>query len=429
MSESGGFPPPTKKQARILWLSVTSLSVGILLGLLGLLMWGMGFVLNLLAPVIWPLAIAGVAAYLLDPVVGYFERKRIKRFWAILLTYLVCVIVFLCLLVSIIPTLVYQGQEMINDFPRYTRIAKTNVVAWIEKSPWKGTSTDGTNDAAGFEVLTITNDVSTNALPTNIVVVVTNTLPATNAVFAPEPTHPEFFTLEVGEKLLNWATRVAPRVGVILKNTASRLVTWGGMMIGLALVPVFCFYFLLEKRSIRAGWADYLPVQESWFKDELVFVISAINEYLIVFFRGQVLVALCDGILFSIGFLAVGLNYAILIGLVAGMLSIVPYLGAILTIIPAVVLAIVQFQDWLHPILVVVVFSVVQALEGFVISPKIMGDRVGLHPFTIILAVLIGSLLMGGILGGILAIPLTAALRVLMFRYVWKKPEPEQTAA
>jgi predicted PurR-regulated permease PerM len=67
------------------------------------------------------------------------------------------------------------------------------------------------------------------------------------------------------------------------------------------------------------------------------------------------------------------------------------------------------------------IFSLVQALEGFVISPKIMGDRVGLHPLTIIIAVMVGTTLMGGILGGILAIPLTAALRVLMFRYVWKK--------
>jgi predicted PurR-regulated permease PerM len=122
-----------------------------------------------------------------------------------------------------------------------------------------------------------------------------------------------------------------------------------------------------------------------------------------------------------VGFLAIGLNYAVLIGVLAGALSIIPYLGAILTIVPAVILAVVQFHDWLHPILVVAVFSVVQALEGFVISPRIMGERVGLHPLTIIVAVMVGTLLLGGILGGILAIPLTAAMRVLMFRYIWKK--------
>jgi predicted PurR-regulated permease PerM len=75
----------------------------------------------------------------------------------------------------------------------------------------------------------------------------------------------------------------------------------------------------------------------------------------------------------------------------------------------------------LHPVLVLAVFALVQLIEGLVISPKIMGDRVGLHPLTIIIAVMVGTTLMGGIIGGILAIPLTAALRVLMFRYVWKR--------
>ena len=104
------------------------------------------------------------------------------------------------------------------------------------------------------------------------------------------------------------------------------------------------------------------------------------------------------------------------------MLSVIPYLGAILTLVPALVLAAVQFHDWLHPLLVLAVFGAVQLLEGLVISPKIIGDRVGLHPLTIIIAVMIGTTLLGGVLGGILAIPLTAALRVLMFRYVWKQP-------
>jgi predicted PurR-regulated permease PerM len=137
-------------------------------------------------------------------------------------------------------------------------------------------------------------------------------------------------------------------------------------------------------------------------------------------------------VLLTIGFLAIGLDYAFLLGMVAGILSIVPFLGVALSIVPALLLAVVQYGDWLHPALVVGVFAVVQFLEGFVISPKIMGDRVGLHPLTIILAVMIGTTLMGGIIGGILAIPLTAALRVLMFRYIWKRAhegEPFSSAA
>ena len=130
---------------------------------------------------------------------------------------------------------------------------------------------------------------------------------------------------------------------------------------------------------------------------------------------------MCDGVLYTIGFFSIGLNYAVLLGLLATVLTIVPFLGAIVTFSIALVLAIVQFQDWLHPLLVVGVFAVVQTLEGLIISPKIIGDRVGLHPLTIIVAVMVGTTLLGGLLGGILAIPLTAALREVMFRYVWKK--------
>jgi predicted PurR-regulated permease PerM len=139
-----------------------------------------------------------------------------------------------------------------------------------------------------------------------------------------------------------------------------------------------------------------------------------------VFFRGQVLVALCDGILYALGFLIIGLPYALLIGLMACVVTIIPFLGAALTCGTALIIAVVQFGDWQHPALVIAVFGVVQFIEGFVLQPKIIGDRVGLHPVMIIIALMVGTTLLGGILGGILAIPLTAALRVLMAHYVWR---------
>jgi predicted PurR-regulated permease PerM len=144
------------------------------------------------------------------------------------------------------------------------------------------------------------------------------------------------------------------------------------------------------------------------------------NDCLIAFFRGQVLVAICDGILYTIGFFCVGVPFAFLLGAMAIVLTMIPFLGAMVTCVAALIIAFAQYGDWQHPALVLVVFAIVQILEGVVISPKIMGDRVGLHPLTIIIAVMIGTTLMGGILGGILAIPLTAALRALLVRYVWK---------
>ncbi|HCZ02550.1 MAG TPA: AI-2E family transporter, partial [Verrucomicrobiales bacterium] len=118
----------------------------------------------------------------------------------------------------------------------------------------------------------------------------------------------------------------------------------------------------------------------------------------------------------------IGLRYAVLLGFIAGVLGIVPYLGVMLSILPAMAISIAQADGWIHPLLTLGIFVSVQLMEGLVISPKIIGDRVGMHPLTVIIAIMIGTTLLGGIIGGVLAIPLTAALRTVMFRYVWKKP-------
>jgi predicted PurR-regulated permease PerM len=409
------FPPPTPKQARTLWTALTALSVAIFVALLVLLVWALGQVLRILSPVLWPLAIGGILAYLLDPVVDFLERRNVPRGRAILLVFFCVVVLVGGFFASVVPRVVHETADLIADVPAYSRQIQTNVTQWIAKSPW------GTKKTA--------TAVSTNApAGTNVTLITPLSSPAlTNAPSAtPAPSEADWVK-NATAAAISWLTRSLPAVGSWFLDQLSRMASWAGMIIALALVPVFTYYFLQEKKGIQAGWTNYLPVHESRFKQELVFVINAINNYLIVFFRGQVVVALCIGVLLTIGFLSIGLNYAVLIGLAAGLLNIVPYLGAILTIVPAVTLAAVQFRDWLHPVLVVAIFCTVQMLEGFVISPKIMGDRVGLHPVTIIIAVLVGTTLLGGILGGILAIPLTAALRVLMFRYVWKKREDGMT--
>ena len=219
-----------------------------------------------------------------------------------------------------------------------------------------------------------------------------------------------------------WLAKAVAASGAWLFGQAGRVASWFGVLAGIFLVPVYTFYFLLEKRGISSRWTDYLPLSDSRFKEELVFVLNSINNYLIAFFRGQVLVGICDGILYGIGFLLIGLPYALLIGAAAMVLTIIPFLGAITICLTALIIAAVNFGDWAHPLLVLMVFAIVQTLEGLIISPRIMGGRVGLHPVTIIIAVMVGTTLLGGLLGGILAIPLTAALRVIMFRYIWKRP-------
>jgi len=391
------YPPPTEKQARILWTSVTALAVGVLLALIALLTLGIAWVVNALSSVLIPLAIAGVIAYLLDPIVDWFQRKRgFKRQNAIILVFCIAVLLVGGLVASVVPPLIDQTTKLTTEFPGIVKKFQDEVGSGVIPSGPGGSQTTSTN----------------------------------------APTKPDWFeTLrervkkigfineEVIEKASEFMVNAVSTISAWLLDQLKKVTSLFGFLAGLALVPVYVFYFLLEKRGIKRNWTDYLPVRESKIKEEIVFVLHSINDCLIVFFRSQVLVAMCVGALLTIGFLAIGLKYAILLGVIAGLLSIIPYLGVALSIIPVFILSMIQFvpdDGWLKPILVLVWFAAVQAMEGLFISPKIIGDRVGLHPLTIIVAVMVGTTLLGGIMGGVLAIPLTAALRTVMFRYVWK---------
>jgi predicted PurR-regulated permease PerM len=112
-----------------------------------------------------------------------------------------------------------------------------------------------------------------------------------------------------------------------------------------------------------------------------------------------------------------------------GVLGLIPYIGMMITWLPAVIIAGAQFQDWAHPFWVTVIFIVANNIDGMVVAPKIVGDSVGLHPLTVILSVLAWSLILGGLLGALLAVPLTATLKVLLKRYFWDKPPVASSSA
>jgi predicted PurR-regulated permease PerM len=394
------MPPPTERQTRVLWFSLTAFAVAIVLGLIGMLIWGLSVVLQILTPVLLPLAVAGIIAYLLDPVVDSLERKKVPRTRAILVVFLAATLVFAGVLGAVVPQLVYETRALIERVPVYARklqerYEQSFIGQQVEKL-WE--MARPTTNAV---------DTATNAAPTEAT--------------APESTAEQVISSPISVKVISMSAQILPTIGTWLLDQLQRVGSWIGWLLGFVLVPVYVFYFLKEKSGITRNWQDYLPLRESKAKEELIFILSQINDCLIVFFRGQVLVAICTGTLLTIGFLSLGLNYAFLLGAMAGVLGIIPYLGVLVSLIPAVTLAAVQYGDWLHPLLVLGIFGLVNLLEGFVISPKIIGDRVGLHPLTIIIAVMFGTTLMGGILGGVLAIPLTAALRAIMFRYVWKQ--------
>jgi predicted PurR-regulated permease PerM len=408
------FPPPSERQARLLWLALSAVAMAVLVGLLVALIWGLGRVLHVLAPVLWPLAVAAVLACLLDPVVDWLEHRGLRRTRAILCVFGLALALIALLFASVVPQVINETRQLGARIPEYVRRMADQSEAWINNPPPIVRQFLQRDEGAGLPPPSATSRAA--GLSTNH---------ATQAPTEPIQGPPIPLWKKLDPKAVDaavaWVKDALPKAGAWLFGQVGRVASWFGVLAGLALIPVYTFYLLLERRRIESRWTDYLPVADSGFKDETVFVIQSINSYLVAFFRGQVLVAICDGILYATGFLIIGLPYAVLIGVVATFLTMIPYLGAIVTCVTALFIALVQFGGWVHPLLVLVVFAIVQTLEGLVISPKIMGDRVGLHPLTIIIAVMTGTTLLGGLLGGVLAIPLTAVLRVLLSRYIWKK--------
>jgi predicted PurR-regulated permease PerM len=193
------------------------------------------------------------------------------------------------------------------------------------------------------------------------------------------------------------------------------VISRGGMavvalLINLVLIPVVTFYLLRDWDLLIRAIHDLLPRS---MEVEISRLASDVDKVLSAFLRGQLMVMIALGVIYTIGLSLLGLEFASLIGMGAGLLSIVPYLGSIVGVLVAAGAAIFQFQDVFHLVMVLLVFGVGQSVEGMYLTPKLVGDQIGLHPVTVIFAVLAGGQLFG-FLGILLALPVAAVLNVLV---------------
>jgi predicted PurR-regulated permease PerM len=219
----------------------------------------------------------------------------------------------------------------------------------------------------------------------------------------------------VQHQLPTWSDKVWN----ILKKSIGGFLGIAGFLLSLVMVPIYLFFLLKERPRIEARWKDYLPLRPSPLKDEIADAISEINSYVIAYFRGQLLVCLVDGTLIGSALTLLGLNFAPLIGLLVVILTMIPYIGIVICWVPAVLIAAFQWGNFWGPFWVTIIFIVIQNLEGMFYAPRIVGQSVGLHPMTVIVSIFVWGLLIGGLLGPILAVPLTATIKVLLTRYVW----------
>ncbi|MFV0415968.1 MAG: AI-2E family transporter [Chthoniobacterales bacterium] len=382
---------PTPFQKRICWSALTLLAfvfiVFVIVGTIFLSTRIVGF----LQPVLLPVAVSAILAYLLDPVVKWICSRGASRMVATILVFCAFLLGVIGIGLWIGPPVYRQGVELVHKFPETSRKAQNvfiNTREYLLK--WSGSehSSEG-------ELMEERDEISK---------------------YVADSMRVSMAWLQ--EKLPN----IAFGVGNFLTRSLGGFLGIFGVVLSMVLVPIFLFYFLKDGPSIAENWSNYIPLKSSPLKTEIVSLLNEINDYLIAFFRGQMLVSLIDGALIAILLIVFGIDYAVLIGLMVGILGIIPYAGTLICWIPAVIVAAAQFGNWQMPLLVTVIFIAVNQLDGLFIAPRIVGGSVGLHALTVIISVIGWSVVLGGLLGALLAVPLTATFKVLLRRYFWDRP-------
>jgi predicted PurR-regulated permease PerM len=412
---------PTNPQRRILWTALTALAVTSLLGVSALVFLGFITFLSWSYPILLPVGLAVIIALVLEPVVAFVQKRGLKRGTATLLVCLLAVICFLLFWSFLLPPLVSQAGGFFQSLPGMLSngVAKldASLASAPESSPLQFRSSPS---------------VPTLPAPTNQLA---RAEPATNqtpeiSLAAPEENHRE----NGREEIQAWLKTNLPAIqATIQKNLAnvvySALGPVGqafGFLLGFGFVPIYVYYFLADQDQITHHWHELVPLRRSRLRDEVVSVLTEINTSLVSYFRGQIIVAGCNGVLTFIGLWVIGIPYSLVLGIITGALSIVPFLGIICSIIPALLLGFLSAKNdptlqWLRPVLVLGVFAAVQMTESMFITPRVQSHSTGLHPLAIILGILFWSLLLPGLLGPIVAVPLTCAVVVLLRRYVWQE--------
>ncbi len=435
---------PTRFQQQTLWNAATGLAILVLGALVVGLVWLTGKIFGFLQPVLIPLIVAGIIAYLLDPVVRLIEKRGVSRLWSVVLVFLGALAGATLLVVAILPG-IQRGSITVRDFFKPAAKAVEKVEPPAPPAPVEGTpapqaegaveTTSRTDRQLGSALATSLHNLRTTHRSGPIGWALTETTdagePIAYAREQPAPTNMDFFwRTRAGRMLFKYQDNILSTGRNWVTAGSSKVLGFIGLVLGMIMVPVYLFFFLKDSAAIRQHWHEYVPLKASRFKTELVATLQEINGYLISFFRGQVLVAAIDGILVGIALWAYGLPYGFMIGLFMAILGVIPYIGNIICLIPACIIAYLHAQSadvpfdlspWAYVGGVVVIFVVVQQINSLLTAPKIVGDSVGLHPLTVIFSMLFWSLVLGGFVGTLLAVPLTAAVKVLFRRFIWER--------
>ncbi len=429
---------PTPWQRKTMWASLTALFLVVLVAIVAAVMWIAGNLIGFLQPILIPVAIAAILAYLLDPLVTHLSDRGYSRGKAIGALFTIAFLGLAAVLTWVVPTISMQSANVAKELPAYTNRARDTVVDLIYRYNHSFGVPAAGKTRATSAATNLVNWLLASPTPTPAADSVAVISPLPNTTSPPEaPADPALSTVTTPkltsaerQRIQEWVERQLPNLQRqlpalsekfwnLLKTSIGGFLGVTGFLLSLVMVPIYLFFLLKERPAIERRWKEYLPLRNSPLKDEVATVLMQINSYVIAYFRGQLLVCLIDGALIGAALMILGVNFAPLIGVLVVFLTMIPYVGIVLCWIPAVLIAAAQWGDWMHPLIVTAIFFGIQNLEAIFIAPKIVGNSVGLHPMTVIVSIFVWGLLVGGLLGPILAVPLTATVKVLLARYVW----------
>ncbi|UUV98925.1 AI-2E family transporter [Vagococcus luciliae] len=313
-----------------------------------------------------PIIISGLLYYLLNPVVNFFERRGIKRVYTISALFITILGLIIWGIVILIPKIEYQTKSFVTEWPHYWDIIEQKTTEFLA-------------------------------------------LPALSEFSEPFEKYFNELTTSISSLAKTISKTTFNSLGNIVGAVANVVVTT-------ITVPFILFYLLKDGKQLVPYITPVIPTK---MRKPTLKVLEDINKQLSSYVRGQVTVAFAVAVMFMIGFSVIGLEYSVTLGILAGVLNLIPYIGSALATIPAIVLALVNGPKML--IAVIIVFVLEQTIEGRVVSPLVLGSQLDIHPITIIFVLLSAGKLFG-VLGVILGIPGYAAIKVIAIHlFTWYK--------
>ena len=315
-------------------------------------------VIDFLSVVMLPVILSGLLFYLLNPLVDLMEKYKINRVLAISIIFVIIAILLIIGLAVAIPNLQRQVVIFAQNVPSYLEDADR-----------------------------VINDLVTKRLPDDF-------RPQLEQVLANFSTQATAWASNISSKAVNW-------VSALISGTSQ-------VIVALIIMPFMLFYLLRDGKGLRDYITQFLPNK---LREPVGKVLSEVNQQLSNYVRGQITVAVIVAIMFIIFFKIIGLRYAVALGVTAGILNLVPYLGSFLAMIPALVLGLIAGPVML--LKVIIVFIVEQTIEGRFVSPLVLGNKLSIHPITIMFILLTAGSLYG-VWGVLLGIPIYASVKVVV---------------